>query len=148
MRIGFADDDALQVQELAVYGFEEGEEGAAVREFGGDAFFEYGEELVEGAVEGLRRALGMRGAEYGAEYGAEGGWEVGGGVLEEAQMGEEGVDVCKGGGEGGWIEGLEGVEFAFGPVHYYEDAVDVAVDVCEEFCKFDGEGFEGVGEGV
>ena len=51
--VAFADDGALKVEELAVYVFEQGEQGGRVCELGIDAFFEYVQELVEGAVQCL-----------------------------------------------------------------------------------------------
>ena len=58
------------------------------------------------------------------------------------------MDVGEGGGEGGaWIA-RDGVEFALGPVHDNEDAVNVTVDIGEELGEFDGETFERFAERV
>ena len=133
----------MEVEELAVDGGEEGEEGGGVGEFGVDAFFEDAEELGEGACEGLAGPLGARCAEEFGEDGADAGGEAGGGVFEDPETGEEGVDVCEGGGEGGEGKGGESSEFAFCPFHDDEDAVNVAVDVREELCELNGERLEG-----
>lgn len=117
LRVALADDGALQVEELAVDVLEEGEEGGRVGEFGVDAFFEDVEELVESAVQGLRGALRVGGAEDCSEELAERGGEAGRWVLQEANVGEESVDVCEGGAEGAGRAGRESREFAFGPVH-------------------------------
>lgn len=146
--VGFADDGALQVEELPVDGLEEGEERDRVGELGVDAVLEDGEELVEGAVQGVVRALGGRGAEEVGEEAAERGGEAGGAGLEHAEAGEEGVDVGEGGGEGGEGEGGEGGELALRPFHDDEDAVDVAVDVGEELGQLDAERFEAFAEVV
>ncbi len=113
-----------------------------------DAFFQHAEELVEGAVEGLVRALGGGSAEEVSEEAAEGGGEAGGAGLEDAEAREDGVQVGEGGGEGGEGEGGEGGEFALGPFHDDEDAVDVAVDVGEKFSELDAEGLEAFAEVV
>lgn len=138
----------MEVEELAIDGLEEGEERGGVGEFAVDAFFEHAQELVEGAVQGLVRALGGGGAEEVGEEPAEGGGEAGGAGLEDAEAGEERVQVGEGGGEGGQGQGGQGAEFALGPFHDDEDAVDVAVDVGEEFGELDAEGFEAFAEGV
>ena len=67
-------------------------------EFVGDGFFEDGQELVEGALEGLFGALGGRGAEEGSGEDAEAGGLACGAVLEDAGVGEQVVDVVEGGG--------------------------------------------------
>jgi len=119
-----------------------------VGELAVDAFFQHAEELVEGAVEGLVRALGGGSAEEVSEEAAEGGGEAGGAGLEDAEAREDGVQVGEGGGEGGEGEGGEGGEFALGPFHDDEDAVDVAVDVGEKFSELDAEGLEAFAEVV
>ena len=137
--VRLADDGALEVEELPVDGFEEGEEGGRVGEFRVDAFFEDGEELVEGALERLACALRPGGPEEVSHGAAKRGGEAGAAGLEDADAAEDGVDVIEGGGDGGQGEGGDGGEFALGPLHDDEDAVDVTVDVGEEFGEFNGQ---------
>lgn len=72
LRRGLADGDALQVEELPVDALEEGEEGGGIGQFAVDALFEDREEFVEGAVQGLMRALRGGGTEESGEGAAEG----------------------------------------------------------------------------
>ena len=91
--VGLADHRALQVEELAVDGFEEGEEGGGVGELAVDGFFEYVEEFVEGAGEGDARSLGRGGAKDFRDQAAEEGRFAT--VFEEIATVEEAVDIVK-----------------------------------------------------
>ena len=84
LRVAFAEDGALEVEKLTVDGFEEGEEGGAVREFRVDTFFQHAKEFVEGAVERVVCALGAGGAEEGGEDFAHGCLHAGGAVFKDA----------------------------------------------------------------
>ena len=97
LRVGFTDDGALQVEELAVDGLKESEERGAVGELRIDAFFQHAEELVEGTVQGLMRALRQGGAEKVGEESSKRGGEASGTILEHAKAREKGVDVGEGG---------------------------------------------------
>lgn len=71
--VAFPDDRPRQIKELLVNRGEEREERSGMREFVRDALFEHGEKLVEGALERLSRALGMRLAEERGNGCAKGG---------------------------------------------------------------------------
>jgi len=131
---------------LTVDGLEEGEEGGRVGELGVDALFQHGEEFVEGALEGLSGALRAGGAEEVGYGFAERGGEAGAAGFEDTDAAEDGVDVVEGGGYGGEGERRHGGQFAFGPLHDYEDTVHVAVDVGEEFGEFNCQRFEAFAE--
>lgn len=90
--VGFADDGAGEVEKLAVYAFEEGKEIGGVGEFVGDAFFEDGDEFSECSLQGLPGLLGEGWSEEGSEQESKFGGGVGG-CFEEAEGGEEVVDV-------------------------------------------------------
>ena len=96
MSVGFADYGALEVEELAVYGAEKGEESGAVGELGVYRFFEDREEFVEGAVKSRACALGVRGAKEGGYYFAYCCRDTCRRVLEDTNGREEGVDVREG----------------------------------------------------
>ena len=83
----------MQIEELAVDGFEEGEEGGRMCELAVDGFFEYIKEFVEGAGKGDARALGGAGAEdLGDESPEEGGFTA---ALEKAATVQKAVDVVE-----------------------------------------------------
>lgn len=136
LRVGFADNSALEIEELAVNGLKESEEGSGVSEFGVDALFEHGEEFVEGALEGLSGALRAGGTEEVGHDSAERGGKAGAAGFEDTDAAEDGVDVVESGGYGGEWEGGDGGQFALGPLHDDEDAVHIAVDVGKEFGQF------------
>lgn len=109
LAVRFADDGALQVEELAVDCFEEAEEGGRVGEFGVDAFFEDVKEFGKGALEsGFGDLVVGLAEEVGEEFGgagAEGAVDVG-------------VHVFVDGGEAVGHVGGDLREFALGPFHY------------------------------
>lgn len=145
---GLADDGAGEVEEVAVDGLEEGEEGDGVLELAGDGLLEDGEELVEELLDEALLALGVGGAEDEEGDGADGGGGAGG-VLEDVGGREDAVDVVVGRGQGrGGRGGGEAVEVHARPVHDVEDAVDVAVDAGEEARHLEGQRLHGVAEGV
>lgn len=93
--VALADDGAREVLELVLNGLEEGEEAQGVLQLVVDGLLEDGEELVEGALQRLARALRVGEAKDRGRDGAEGGGRAGRG-LEDAGGAEEGVDVVEG----------------------------------------------------
>lgn len=122
LRVGLAHHRARQVEELVVDALKKPEQCQAVLQLVVDGLLQDSQELVEGALQGLARALRVGHAEDGRRDGTDASWRASR-RLEQAGGGEHRVNVVKGRRQGrGWERGHLG-ELATSPVHHDQDAI-------------------------